>query len=40
MDITVVLAVGDIGNDDRGLVGGELKVVYLDLGVSWISESN
>ena len=40
MDITIVLAVGDIGNDDIGLVGGVLKVVYLDLGVSGISESN
>ena len=34
-ELTVVQVVGVVGVDDNGLVGGDLGVVTLDLGVSW-----
>ena len=34
-ELTVVQVVGVVGVDDNGLIGGNLGVVTLDLGVSW-----
>ena len=34
-ELTVVEDVGVVGVDDNGLVGGDLGVITLDLGVSW-----